>query len=68
MSKGWIFRLGVGIKDAGERLGHIRVCGVHVFGWCCGLVIWIGYLIRDSVWNCPISELESRKKGKEAAA
>lgn len=57
MNKGRIFRLGARIKDAGERMGHIKVLGIRVFGWCCGLVIGLGLAIRDSVRNCPIGEM-----------
>ena len=56
MSKGQIFRMGVRIKEAGERLGHVRVLGIHVFSWFCGAVVRLGYSISDSVRNCPISE------------
>jgi hypothetical protein len=57
MSKGKIFRMGVRIKEAGERMGHIKFFGIHVFGWCCGLVIQLGLAIRDSVKGCPIREM-----------
>ena len=57
MSKGQTYRTGVAIKDFGERMGHIKVLGVHIFGWCCGAVIRLGLSIRDSVQNCPITEL-----------
>ena len=60
MSKGWIYRTGVAIKDFGERLGHIKVLSVHIFGWCCGLVIQFGLALRDSVRNCPIGELNGK--------
>jgi len=42
MNKGRVYRAGVAIKDFGERLGHIKVLGVRIFGWCCGLVIQFG--------------------------
>ena len=56
MSKGWIYRTGVAIKDFGERLGHIKVLGVHVFGWCYCMVIRFGLAVRDFVMGYPIGE------------
>ena len=55
--KGFIFRTGVRIKDFGERMGHVRIFGFHVFNWFCGLVIRLGLTVRDSVRNCPIGDL-----------
>ena len=57
VNKGKVFRMGVRIKNLGERMGHIKVMGVRVFGWCCGAVIQLGLFIKDSVKNCSICEL-----------
>ena len=62
MSKGLIYRTGVAIKDFGERMGHIKVLGVHIFSWCGGLVIRFGLAIRDSVMGCPIDELYGKDR------
>jgi len=52
LSKGSIYRLGQSLKDFGERLGHRKLTA-----WFCRPVIKLGYLLRDSVKTCPISEL-----------
>ena len=57
MRKGWVFRMGVRIKEAGERMGNAKFFGIHVFGWCCGTVIALGIAIRNSVDGCPVSRL-----------
>jgi len=44
MKKGFIFRLGIFLKDSGEQI-HCR--------WLVGL----GLMIKDSVMNCPIKEM-----------
>jgi hypothetical protein len=57
VSKGDIYRLGQWLKDQGERMAHIRVFGIHIFAWIAGPVIRFGVALKDSVRNCPISEL-----------
>jgi len=57
MRKGSIWRLGQRIKDNGERIGHVRVFGVHFLNWIAGPVISLGLAIRGMVANCPIKEL-----------
>jgi hypothetical protein len=57
MSKGSIWRLGQRIKDFAERMGHVRIFGIHVLNWLAGPVIRLGLAIRDSVRNTPISEM-----------
>jgi hypothetical protein len=47
-SKGFVYRLGQRIKDFGERMGHVRLFGIRIFGLVCGPVISLGYGIRDS--------------------
>jgi hypothetical protein len=57
LSKGFIYRTGVRIKDFGERAGHVKICGVFIFS---RLSYWItrkGLAIKESVFNCPVSEL-----------
>jgi len=44
--KGSIYRFGVSVKEAGERMGHIKVRGVFVFHFLCVPVILVGKLIR----------------------
>ena len=45
--KGFIYRTGVRIKDFGERMGHVRIFGFHVFNWFCGSIICLGIAIRN---------------------
>jgi hypothetical protein len=55
--RGFIYRLGIFIKERGERMAHVKLFGIPVLRWCCGPVIGLGLAIRDSVRNCPIGEL-----------
>jgi hypothetical protein len=48
--KSFCYRLGVTIKDFGERL--VRVPVLCIF---CTPVINLGLAIRDSVMNCPVA-------------
>jgi hypothetical protein len=56
-SKGFIFRTGVRIKDFGERLGHIKIHGVFIFGRLSDYVTRKGLALKESVYGCPISQL-----------
>jgi len=56
-SKGAIYRLGQRIKDRGERIGHVRMFGIHFLNLVAGPVISLGLAIRGAVANCPIEEL-----------
>ena len=56
-SKGAIYRLGQRIKERGERIGHVRMFGIHFLNWIAGPVIALGLAIRDSVMHCPVSEM-----------
>ena len=56
-SRGFIYRTGVRIKDFGERVGHIKIHGFFIFSRLSGLITRIGLAIKESVFNCPISEL-----------
>ena len=51
---GFIYRLGVSIKELGERAGHKR-------RWYAGLVIRLGLAIKDSVQNCPVGAFVTKK-------
>ena len=44
--KGYIYRLGILVKERGERIGHVKVKGVFVFGWLAALIITIGLKIK----------------------
>ena len=55
--KGGIYRLGVSVKEQGERMAHVRVFGIHFLNWIAGPVISLGLAIRGMVANCPIVEL-----------
>ena len=58
ISKGAIYRLGIRVKNLGEKLGHIRLFGFHIFSLLCAPVINLGYALRDSVRGCTIGEME----------
>jgi len=53
----FIYRLGQSMKDGGERMGHIRMLGVHFLNWIAGPVIGLGLAIRNTAINCPIGDL-----------
>jgi len=57
ISKGFIYRLGMRIKDFGERVGHVKVCGVFILGWLSAPIARKGLSIEDSVLGSPIYEL-----------
>ena len=59
LSKGFVLRTGGKIKDFGERMAHVKICGVRVFGWCCDAVIRLGHAMRDTVMDCPIRAMEN---------
>lgn len=59
LSRCFVYRWGQRIKDFGERMGHIRVFGIHIFRWCCGAVIGAGLAIKGWILeNSTIGELE----------
>ena len=57
LSNGAIYRLGQQIKERGERIGHVRLFGIHIFNWIAGAVISLGLAIKDSVMHCPVKEM-----------
>lgn len=57
ISKGFIYRRGVRIVEAGERMAHIRFLGIPLFRWCDGYVIALGYKIKGLARNIAIGEL-----------
>jgi len=57
LSNGDIYRLGQWIKERGERIGHVRVFGVHFLNWIVGPVVKLGLAIRDSVRHCPVKKM-----------
>ena len=56
-SKGFMYRLGQRIKEAGERMGHVRILGVRIFRLWSGPVIGWGLWIKDRVLDCPVGEM-----------
>jgi hypothetical protein len=44
--RGFIFRLGVWVKERGERIGHVKVHGVFILGWLAGPIIVLGLKIK----------------------
>ena len=49
LSKGFIYILGVWVRERGERLGHVKFKGVFVFDWLAALIITIGLKIKGLV-------------------
>jgi len=45
-SKGFLWRLGTGIKERGDRIGHVKVFGVFIFGWLSCPIRQIGFAIK----------------------
>jgi len=56
-SKGFIYRWGMRIKEFGERVGHVNICGVFILGWLADFIVPIGRSIKNSVLGSPISEM-----------
>ena len=57
LRKGFVYRLGVRIKEFGERMNHVKVLGKRIFGCCSGLVIGLGIAIRDTVSSCYVRDM-----------
>jgi hypothetical protein len=55
LSKGFIYRWGMWIKDYGEHMGRIPV--IRLF---CRPVIALGLAIKDSVMNRPIADFSGK--------
>jgi hypothetical protein len=56
-SKGFIYRTGMRIKEIGERVGHVKIRGVFIFSRLSDWITRKGLNIKESVFDCPISEL-----------
>jgi len=57
ISKGFIYRWGMRIKDFGERVGHVKIRSVFILGWLADLIVPVGIRIKNSVLSYPISEM-----------
>ena len=57
MKRGFIYRLGVRIKETGERMAAKKIFGIPALRWCCGPVIKLGLMIKDSVAGRPMEEM-----------
>jgi hypothetical protein len=55
-SKGFIYRWGQRIKDAGEQMAHVRLFSIPILRPFCGPVINMGNRIRDLVFDKPIEK------------
>jgi hypothetical protein len=55
LNSGCIFRIGESIKNCGENMARIRLCGVPVFRPFCGVVIRMGKGIMYSVMKRPVA-------------
>jgi hypothetical protein len=60
-SRGFIYRMGVRIKERGERMAHVKVLGIPVLRWCSRPVIVFGLVIKNSVMNCPVADFSGKK-------
>ena len=56
LSRGFMYRTGVRIKDFWESVGHVHIRRFFIFSLVSGWLIHIGLAIKESVFNCPISE------------
>ena len=54
-SEGFVYRLGVGLKDCGERMARARVFGIPLLRWCCGAVTGLGLRVKGSVLGRPVA-------------
>ena len=52
--KGWIYRRAVGLKDSGERLGHIQMFSFRPFSLLASVMICVGLALREWVSNQPV--------------
>ena len=57
LNKGFVYRWGVRIIEAGERMAHVRFLGIPLFRWCDSYVIALGYKIKGLARNIAIGEL-----------
>ena len=46
-SRGFIYRLGVRIKECGEKIGHLKLGSVFILGWLACPIILIGLKIKE---------------------
>ena len=54
--RGFWYRMGVRIKDFGERTARVRLFGIPILFPFCGLVIRLGYAIREWAMAGPIGK------------
>jgi len=45
--RGLIYRLGVWIKERGERAGHVKMFNIFIFNRCAGAAVRFGLKIRE---------------------
>jgi hypothetical protein len=57
LNGGFFWQQGQKIKNFGDRMAAVRILGIPVLFWCCGLVICLGYKIRDLARNMPINSI-----------
>jgi hypothetical protein len=50
---GFMYRFGVSVKEAGERMARMRLFGIPVLRPFCGPVIGLGYAIRERAMSGP---------------
>ena|GEM_PF-2607778 len=46
--KGFIYRMGIKIRDIGERLNRIKICNIYIFYYLSYLLNLTGLVIKDS--------------------
>jgi|GEM_PF-3761814 len=57
LSKGTIYNLGLGLKNFGERMAHVKLLGFPLFRWCCDPVRDLGFTLMDSAHSTPIKDI-----------
>jgi hypothetical protein len=53
LDNGFVYRFGVSVKEAGERMARIRLFGIPVLRPFSGLVTGLGYAIRERAMSGP---------------
>ncbi|MDR0708442.1 MAG: hypothetical protein LBF77_00055 [Spirochaetaceae bacterium] len=60
-SRGFVYRLGVRIKDFGERMACTKIFGIPALRWCCRPVINLGLAVRDFIMDRPVANFSGEK-------
>jgi len=50
-SQRFVWNLGMSVKDAGERLGHLKLFRILPFSLICDVIIDAGFALREAGLN-----------------